>query len=548
MVYLLGYMAKATLSVLLSSVKTRWRHLLGFLAAILLVSFLLAVCSNRSFSLAGWVNFFASLLLATFLFWIGWQLVREESPPAWLARLTLAAVLLRLALGALWFVLLPTVGYGTLAERNGYIMADAYNRDRTAWRVGHSDIPLSNILTVRSFRKVDQYGGLLLLSSAYYRFFDGQSHHPLMMIVLTAICSSLAVLFTWALTRRAFGMHAANISAWGIALYPEAVLLGSSQMREAFLIPLICLSFYGLIRLLSDHSWKSAFLTFSALVLTWPFSPPATGLLLTSLVLVGLMGGELTLFRQKRLWIGVGLIAILVLLGIWVAWSNYAPQGKHNILSIAAWWFKISAGMQARLSILDSGWIQKILASLPSWLHFPLLTLYGVLRPFLPAALIDASGKPFWQVIAIWRALGWTVLLAFLMVAPLIAFRKVSANQLPQQRLARAFSLVIWAGILIASMRAGADLWDNPRYRAMFSGVQIALAAWVWIQHKEHGNPWLKHITISLGLVLVWFIPWYLRRYFSFPWFLPEFFPTLIAGVLSVMAYGVYQFTRQRSP
>lgn len=524
-----------------------WKWIALGIPATLLLALGLGLCSNNWQNVNGWTNFFATLLLGEVILWIGWLIIRKELPPRWLVYLYLSAALIRLILGAVWFNILPYAGYGTLAERNGYIMADAYNRDRTAWRAGNSTMPLTNLLTIRSYRKVDQYGGFLFLSSAYYRVFDGQTHYPLLMIVLTASFSALAVIFTWAFTHRAFGESAANLAAWGIAIYPEAVLLGSSQMREAFLIPLMCLSFYGLIRFLADHHWQSAIITFGALLLTWPFSPPATGLLLASLILIGLFGGNIVLFRQKRLWIAIASATALVLGGIWIAWQSYVPQSKHNVLSVVTWWFKISAGMQARLSILDSGWMQNILASLPRWLHFPFLTIYGILRPLLPAALVDVSGKPFWQIIAVWRALGWTVLLAFLVVAPIMAFRKYSSADIYSARLARGFSLVVWAGILIASMRAGADLWDNPRYRAMFSGVQIALAAWVWVRYRQYHDPWLKHIVISLGLVLIWFIPWYMRRYFSFSWPLGDFFHTVIAGVFSVAVYFIIQLWKNKS-
>ncbi|MGB9673468.1 MAG: ArnT family glycosyltransferase [Anaerolineales bacterium] len=535
-----------SLSIPTSKILEKWRWIFFGLISDVLLSILLADCSNHFTNLNGWGNFFFSILFAELLLWGGWLLIAKEKPPAWLAKLLLGAALLRLLLGAVWFVALPTAGYGTMAERNGYIMADAYNRDRSAWRVANSSAPLSSILTIRSYRKVDQYSGFLLLSSLYYRVFDGQAHYPLMMIVLTASFSALAVLFTWALTRQAFGESPAKLAAWGIALYPEAVLLGSSQMREAFLIPLISLSFYGLIHLLKDHSWRSALITFAAMLLTLPFSPPATALLLASLVVVGLFGGNIALLRQKRLWIAISSVTGLVLLGVWYAWRDYAPQSKHNVFSVAAWWFKISAGMQAHLSILNSGLVQHILKTLPSWMHFPFLTLYGVLRPLLPAALADALGKPFWQIISIWRALGWTILLAFLIVAPIMAFRKMQAEDQQPIYLARAFSLVVWGAILIASMRAGADLWDNPRYRAMFSSLQIALAAWVWVRYREHHDPWLKHIVISLGLVLIWFIPWYLRRYFPLSWPLSDFFHTVIAGVLSVIIYALYQIFRKK--
>jgi MFS superfamily sulfate permease-like transporter len=81
----------------------------------------------------------------------------------------------------------------------------------------------------------------------------------------------------------------------------------------------------------------------------------------------------------------------------------------------------------------------------------------------------------------------------------------------------------------------------------MFSGVQIALAAWVWVRYREYHDPWLKHIVVSLGLVLIWFIPWYMRRYFSFSWPLSDFFHTVIAGVLSVAVYFILQLWRSKS-
>ena len=45
------------------------------------------------------------------------------------------------------------------------------------------------------------------------------------------------------------------IAAWGIAIYPEAVLLGSSQMRESFTITLVVMAFYGLVHYWQEHSW-----------------------------------------------------------------------------------------------------------------------------------------------------------------------------------------------------------------------------------------------------------------------------------------------------
>ncbi|MCX8062290.1 MAG: glycosyltransferase family 39 protein [Anaerolineales bacterium] len=524
----------------------QWKALLGIFLAWLGLAFLLAFLSNRFRNVEGWGNFLAALVLASFVLWVGWYLLRREEPPSWLGRLLVGAAVLRLALGALWFVLLPTVGFGSPAERSGYVMADAYNRDRAAWRAAKSDLPLTKLITGRVYRKVDQYGGLLFLSAGYYRILDGNAHRPLLMIVLTAAFSALAVIFVWGIGTIAFGRRVARLAAWFMALYPEAVLLGSSQMREAFLIPLVALSLYGILRWLHRHEWQGAALCAVGLLSTYPFSPPSSALALFLLLCIAGIGGDGGLLRRKRVWAAILMVLLLIAVGIWFSWGRFAPHKYQNPFSIAAWWFKISAGLQTYLSIQDSGWMQKIARPLPEWARFTLMTLYGVSRPLLPAALIAQSAKPFWQAIAVWRAVGWTILLAFLLIAPLLALRRASGIESSERRFVLALSLAVWVGILIASMRGGADLWDNPRYRAMLAAPQVLLAAWVWVNYRQRQETWIKHVVIALGLVLMWFVPWYLRRYTRFVWPLSDFFVTLGLGVASALFYGGIVWRMQR--
>ncbi len=542
MVYLHGYMSTIDVPQK-SNWQTRFTHLWKPVVVVFLIniglSFGLAFLANRYKTVDGWTNFLGALLFATLLLWGGWRILRVENPPRWLGGLIVGAAVLRLALGALWFVALPNVGFGSPAERTGYVMADAYNRDRAAWRAAKSDLPLSKLITGRVYRKVDQYGGLLWLSAAYYRLLDGNAHRPLLMIVLTASISALAVLFVWGLGKMAFGEGVANLAAWLMALYPEAVLLGSAQMREAFLIPFVALSLYGLLRWQRTHQWQGAIYALLGLLLTYPFSPPSSALLLFVLVSVLVFSGDQGLLRRKRFWFALILVLILIAIGIWVSWGRYAPEKYNNPLSLAAWWFKISAGLQTHLTIQDSGWMQKVARPLPQWMRFILMTFYGVSRPLLPAALIAQSAKPFWQAIAVWRSVGWTILLPFLLVAPILAMRRVSWMDDGERRLALALSLGVWVGVLVASMRGGADLWDNPRYRALLTAPQLLLAAWVWVRYRQHQEGWIKHVAIALGLILLWFIPWYLRRYTSFYWPLSDFYLTMGLGVTSALIYGL---------
>ena len=59
-----------------------------------------------------------------------------------------------------------------------------------------------------------------------------------------AAISALAVPFTWGFARR-IDDEVAKWAAWGMALYPEAILLGSSQMREALMMTFAAVAFYG---------------------------------------------------------------------------------------------------------------------------------------------------------------------------------------------------------------------------------------------------------------------------------------------------------------
>ena len=71
-------------------------------------------------------------------------------------------------------------------------------------------------------------------------------------------------------------------------------------------------------------------------------------------------------------------------------------------------------------------------------------------------------------------------------------------------------SILVWSGILMSSFRGGGDHWDNPRYRVSWIGLQAALAGWVWIAQRKGNSPWLRRILVGMGLMLIWWVPWYL--------------------------------------
>ncbi len=511
-----------------------------------LTGIVLALClawvSNQFAGVQGWGSFLGGVVLCAAIILLGWWSLKGESLPKWLLGLVIGAAFLRLALGALWFTVLPVGGYQSPAELRGYVMADAYNRDRAAWNLSQSNKPMWKVIS--AYRKVDQYGGLLYISALTYRYLGGEEHQPLLMVMVTAAFSSLAVLFTWAMSRRNWGAEIANIAAWGMALFPEAVLLGSSQMREAFIVVLISASFYGLTSYWQDRSKMGMTWIIGAILISLLFSPPVAGLLLILLGLYALIISNGRILHHRWFWFLLGSVALLALIGIWITWRRFAPDTITNPLALIWWWLRKSADLQAYIGRVDSGWVKKVFVGTPDWMHLPLLLGYGAVRPLLPAAISDTSAFPVWRWINIWRALGWTFILPFLIYAPFLAILRGRSAKGIYRASARGLSLVVWLGILIASFRAGADLWDNPRYRAMFTGLQVALAAWTWVDQRRSGNPWFKRVLVGIGICFVWIMLWYLQRYTAFKWPITGLFNTLGLGIVTALLYGFWDWVR----
>jgi hypothetical protein len=242
-------------------------------------------------------------------------------------------------------------------------------------------------------------------------------------------------------------------------------------------------------------------------------------------------------FRQPRLWLLLAGLAVVVGSVSGSAWDGSLQMGCLIRLSGRL----VDRDPPVGRHILRNGHRagQENLRATPDWTHVLILVGMGVLQPFLPAALID-NAAPIWRGIAIWRALGWTIFLPFLLAAPFLAWGKNG-----WRGLAQGLSLVVWLGILLASLRSGGDTWDNPRYRVAFIGLQTALVAWVWVEGRQQANPWLRRVAIAVGLMLVWFLPWYLHRYTSFIWPVTDLFQTIGLGVVSVGLYLVWSKAHQ---
>ncbi len=503
------------------------RDQFSFLVAIAFLAFSLAGVSNQFASVYGWWSFVAILLASSALIWFAWRVLQNDNPPQFIFWLVAAAIVLRLAMGAIWFLALPDNGYDTDIQNAGYVMQDAFNRDRAAWALARSDQPL--LSAFQGYSSTDQYGGLLFLSATVYRYLGGEVHQPLLMIVIAATVSGLAVAFTWAFSRRLWGDKIAGVAAWGLALYPEAVLLGSSQMREAFMVCLVPLAIYGLLRFREQKNLVHAGLALFPILLSVPLSFAFTPslFLLLGLLYFSLDGWKLFSSREAK--IGFVLFGALALIGLVVF---AAPLGS---------WLVDSARWQAYVSENASGWVAREFERLPIGAQVPFLVVYGLLRPLLPAALVDAA-PTIWMAIGIWRSLGWTVLLALLVYATYLTFR-TKAWKAPLGALLASG----WVVSLVASYRGGGDLWDNPRYRSAFAAVQIGVAAWAWMQQRELKDPWLRRAVFASVCVTAWFVPWYLRRQVDFDWPIINLDQVVGLGLVSAGLYVLWDCLNELS-
>jgi hypothetical protein len=534
------------------------------ITALIIISLVLAWVSTDFQSVQGWTSFLAVVGLGTGLLLAGWWGVkldpvlsrghdqkhqsegsnlhgswrRHSQLPAWLSWLLICATMLRLGAGILWFVTLPTLGYGSEVEISGYVMADAFDRDRTAWELSQSEKPL--IVAFSKYRGADQYGGYLFGSALIYRYLGGNFHKPLQIVVLSASISSLAVLFTWAFVRRIWDASVAGIAAWIVTLFPDAILLGSSQMREAIMMSLVVIAFYGVTRLWQDRSRVGGIWMVFPLLIAFPLSPLFGVMLATMLGVFALFLGKGSWLKDWRVWgIMIGLVA-LGLIVVAIFGEQILPGEQANPLSLLQRWFKQAGRWQAYNAERASGWMQKIFRSTPEWTHGWLLLIYGIARPFLPAALFD-SAAAIWQSIAIWRSIGWVLLLPFLVAAPLVSWQRVGWRSPPL-----GLSLLVWLGIIISSFRGGGDHWDNPRYRVTWIGLQATLAAWVWVTQRRDRSPWLRRVLIGMGCILIWWIPWYVRRITDLDWPVQDVFLTLGLGIGCALLYLVIDVIYER--
>ncbi len=418
----------------------------------------------------------------------------------------LLALFLRLGLGLFFSWALPIYGYDTEVHNAGYIFRDASTYDTQSWDLASSGDPLWKAFD-RSYGIEEQYGGLTLTLSLVYRFLSPDMHRPWLTSLLAALAGAIGVALAWKGTRQVWGERMAWVLGWIMALYPESLLAGASQIREPFLILFVAAAFWGLADWQSNRRRAAWVWMGCGLVGALLFSP---GVAVAALVVLGvwvwLRGKER---RIRWWWVAGGAVIVLagiVFLGILVGGTLQAPAGPlANLVN----WLRYSANYGAYVTELNSGWIQTIFSTLPESLHIPFITAYGIAQPLLPAAIADPAVWPM-RLMGILRGLGWYALLPLL----LYSLRPIWKTVEKREQMAWLWLWVaVWFWIILCSFRAGGDQWDNPRYRLMLLLFQAALAAYALLWARQTQDRWLGRALAVEGVFLLLFGYWYAARY-----------------------------------
>jgi hypothetical protein len=194
-------------------------------------------------------------------------------------------------------------------------------------------------------------------------------------------------------------------------------------------------------------------------------------------------------------------------------------------------WLKLAVKWDAYQLERDSGWIQKIFDEGPRWIRLPFIAIYGIFQPILPATIIHPT-KLIWTMIGFLRGLGWYAILPLLILSFGAATGSRKAPTERSRSIILWLSLLAWIWILLASLRGGADLYDNPRYRTILFLWQSILAGYVWVWWRETHNIWLPCVLACEIVFVLVFTQWYLSRYLHWGGQLP--FPVMIGLILGL--------------
>jgi hypothetical protein len=480
----------------------RWRLILALVGGALLGAGVAALSPGAFWP--GWLAASVLAVPALFLLAAAWTWAGGGRLLAWMIAL---AFLLRLVAGVGLSLALPEWGYDTDCQNAGYLFIDACERDREAFGVAQKGEGLYWFSGIKL--DTDQYGGLAFLSGWIYRYLSPDAHRPFLVLIVGAFFAALGTPFLYRAISLRWNGRVAGLAAWIYVLYPDALFFASAQMREPILAGLGAVAFWAVLAW--ERRPRAGLAVFAASLLGMAFFSPRVALMVAGVLLVWFWL-EFSASRPGPRWQVLG-------------WFGLA--GGLLAMLILTWgWFLDSAAYDIQVTIQRSGWLAKIIEEAGQQWALPVLTVYGLAQPVLPAALTETS-IPLWQSLGIFRAAGWYALAPFLVYGLFTVWKEPLVQR---RRILIWLVLAVCAWLAISTLRGGGDQTDNPRYRSLFLPWLALLAAWAVDRALALRDAWLWRWILVEGIFLGFFTHWYVSRYLRIAGRLP--FWQMLAWIL----------------
>ncbi len=463
--------------------------------------------------------FWGTWLLSSLLFLLVMNLFQQSGRSKFLTWVIGISLLLRLGLGLITTDHLVDWGYDQEPYQSGYLFKDAYSRDNQAWDLAKSNQPIWAAFSTDFF--TDQYGGLLALSSLIYRLFTPDAHFQMNIIFFVTMINVMGILFL------AMGLKEKNkeisfstsskIIILIFSFYPDAVLFSASQMREPILLGISAFLFW-IIHKQEIKIW-ARFILFSLLSIFLLLISLKIGIFIIFSFLIWMLfqpyRNQIKILNSKII---VFPVLIIVFVALYFSYNWILEAGKWDALLLER----------------NSGFVQFIVSIIGTRYRLLFASIYGLFQPVLPAALIEPS-KLFWKILNSLRATGWYLMLPILVYGIVYFFRE-------KEKIKKFEYLVIWSfsvfWIMLSSIRAGGDMWDNPRYRLgflIFIAYIIGVAFYHGWKTKDH---WLTRLFIAELVFVLFFLQWYISRYTglfeNLPFFQMVFVLSIIFGLILI--------------
>lgn len=415
------------------------------------------------------VAFFITLIVL-----IGFYVVRKPEERKWVMRVAIAAFLIKSLLLPFYFQWLVSIG------EEGFAYADAGRVHNQSIRMGE-EITYDTPRNTPGWYAVDP--GIYLLTTYTYLAFGTNT---LVIRFLLIMCISMAILYTYRITRMYFDEPTARLAALLHAFMPAPILLSLNHRKDPIVQLLVMFMFYHSVRVFrQEPNWpRSVGWVIAGLVAVYPFR---SGLILPFL---GMMVICFVLANRNVLQ-GMLLTTITILILVILQFAT-PDDSKINLDTYAA---RAGGKLEQSAEFSEAGGLVRLLrVTGPLDIYkIPFAAVAYLLLPFPPAF----DGYPP------------TILTSFLhlfaiFLLPHMYMGAWSLIRAPDWRI--KLPLIVFPGVFLLVL--GAVHVGILRYREIFYPVCLIWMAIGW----RIGTPAVLRFAIYVGLAILT-IPIYLSRF-----------------------------------